>query len=419
MIKLEKVWRSIILFIYTIIIIISTTSCTGSREMQTIAIVTSMAVDLIENDKIVVTCEIVNPTSGGGTPGGSAGTSTGSSNLIFAQEEGETVFEALRNISLNFDRKLFFSHVNVLIFGEEFAKHGISEFMDMFLRDNELREDMYILIAKESKAYDVLGVKGEFSQSAGNYVNDVLSNSLDSGKSLRISIAEYYRYYYEVSNEPVLGIVRKKKKNIVDEDRKKENPEKTILEVDGAAVLKRDYLVGYFSPDETLGYNFITDRIKSGLIIFDIDEALKDHEAVIGKEGNLITVEILSSSTKRKIDITDDKINLNIDIKIKGSLGEVNKAIYVGNLDVVKALENACSKKVESFVMATMDKGQKQFMHDNFSIGEFVHRQYPQVWKEIAKDWKNIFPDISYSVNVHTDIVKTGIINVPSNLRKR
>lgn len=416
---MKKSWRNIILLTYTIIISILMTSCTGSRELQTLASVTSIAVDLVDNNKILITCEIVNPTSGGTATGGTAGTSALARDVVFAQGEGETVFEAIRNITLHFDRKLFFSHTTILIFGEEFAKNGITEFMDIFLRDNEPRENMYLLVAKGSKAYDVIGVKGELSLTAGNYINDLMNNYKYSSKSFRISMAEYYRYFYDVSNEPVIGNVRKIVKKVIDEERKKDTPEKAILDVGGGAVFRRDYLVGYLTEDEIFGYNFIVNQIKGGLIPFSTPENLKDNKAVIGKERNWTTVEIISSNTRKKIDIIDDKIHLNIDIKIKGFLGEVNKAIDVENLELIKVLENTCSEKVKSLVVDSIDKVQNEFKQDNFGIGEVVHREYPKLWKEIARDWNNIFPDISYSVNVHTDIVKTGIMNVPSNLRKR
>lgn len=407
--------KKILIILVNIIISILLTSCLGSRQLNTLGIVTAVGLD-IENGKVLITCEIINPTSSNL----SASTSTPTSeNVIFAQGVGDTVFEAIRDITLHFDRKLFFSHSNILIFGEEFAKKGITDFMDIFLRDYEPRENSYMVVAKGEKAYEIIGVRGELSQSTGNYLYDVLDNYKYNGKSKNISMADYYRYYYDISNEPVIGTVEKIEKKVIDVERRQKNPIKFVLDVSGGAVFKRDYLVGYFSQDEMLGYNFIVGEIGRGLVTFDTPEGLSNGESIIGKEGKYTTVEILKSKTKKDITIVDDEIHLNIDVRLRLALGEENKAVDISNLKVIEILEKAGSQKVKNLIVTTMDKGQKEFKQDNFSIGELVHRQYPKIWREIGKDWNNIFPEISYSVNVETEIVKTGITNVPSNLRRR
>ncbi len=408
--------NKIIILAYILMSSILLTSCIGSRELQTLAIVTAIGLDR-EGEEVLITCEIINPTTASSLMSSSPTSST--NNIVFAQGKGRTVFEAIRDIPLHFDRKLFFSHSNVLILGEEFAKRGITEFMDIFLRDNEPRENLYMVVAKGVMAYEIMGVRGELSQSAGNYIYDIIENFKYNGKCVEMTMSEYYRYYYDVSNEPVIGVVEKIEKKVIDEERKKDTPTKYILDISGGAALKRDYLLGYFSEDEIFGYNFITNGIKGGLITFKTPKGLTKGAAIIGKEGEFTSVEIFYAKTKRNIEITEGKILLNIDVKLRAGLGEESKAVDVGNLEVIHILEEASSKEVKRLISATMDKGQKQFKQDNFSIGEIVHQQHPEVWKEISKDWNSIFPEISYKVNVEIDIVKTGIINVPSNLRKR
>lgn len=411
----EKNKGNLIITIYLLAISIILSSCTGGREIQELGIVTSIGMD-IEDDKVIVTCEVIN-TASGNTQSGSSTHSP--KEVVFIQGEGTTVFEAIRDTTLIFDRKLFFSHINTLILGEEFAKKGIAEFLDLVLRDDEPRENMYILVAKGGKAYDIMGIKGDLSQSAGNYLHDILEDSRYNGKSLNITVAEYYRYYYEVSNEPVIGIVQKREKRVIDEERKKNEPTKSILDVGGGAVTKRDTLIGYFTPDEMFGYNFIVDYIKGGLIVFNTPKELSENKPIIGSEGKFTVVEILKSKTKKNVTITDGKIHLNINVKVRGALAEENKAIDISNMEVIDVLERASSEEVKKLISKTLDKGQKEFQQDNFSIGELVHHKYPKVWKKISKDWNNIFSEITYNINVETEIVKTGIINVPSNLRKR
>lgn len=412
-IEMTKPKRILVAVIYLITTSLILSSCTGAKGLQKLDIVTAVGVD-IENEKIIVTCEISNP--GSGKPSMDAGSSASKS--IFVQGVGNTVFEAIREISLYSDRKLFFSHATVLILGEDLAKKGISGFLDLFLRDYEPRENIYMVVAKDAKAYEIMGIGGELSGSVGKSLFGILNNFKSNGKMINITIAEYFRYYYDISNEPVIGVVMKEEQKEIDEEKKKDTTMKKILNVEGGAALKRDRLIGYFTGDEMIGFNFIVNDIKGGLITFKTPNGLEEGKSVIGTEGKYTTIEILKSKTKNDIKIDKGKIHLNINVKLRGALHEEEKAIDLKNTQVINIIENSCSKEVERLISRTLDKGQKEFENDNFSIGVAVHQQYPKVWREIAIDWDNIFPDITYSVNVETNIVKTGIINVPSNLRR-
>lgn len=404
--------KDIIIVIHLIITSLFLVSCTGSRELNRLFIVTSTGIDL-EDEKVLITCEVLNPKSSKASPSDSNLEDT-----ILIQGMGDTVYEAIRNATLHSDRKLFFSHNNILIIGEEFARTGISDFMDLFLRDNEPRENVYILVAKDSKAYNIMGNKANLGQSLGEYLSNTLDNFKYTGKSIRITIAEYYRYYYDVANEPVIGVVKNIEERKIGTELNKEKDKRYVLDLSGGSVLKKGSLIGYFSEEEILGYNFIVNRIEGGLIVFQVPEELTKGNILIGKKGQFTTVEILRSKTKNDIEIVGDKIHLTINVKLKVSLAEEEEAVDSGNPEILKEIEKACSEQIKDIISITMDKGQKEFKQDNFSIGVLVHHKYPEIWKKISKDWHNIFSEISYDVNVETNIIKTGIINTPSNIRK-
>lgn len=88
------------------------------------------------------------------------------------------------------------------------------------------------------------------------------------------------------------------------------------------------------------------------------------------------------------------------------------------DLKVKKVIEDACSNKVKEYISRTMDKAQKEFRVDTFGIDALFHSKYPEIWKEVSNEWETIFTDISYKVNVKTDIQRTGLIDVPTNIEK-
>lgn len=417
---MNKTIKVLILNIYLIMVSIFMSSCIGSvggREINRMAIVTSVGIDY-EDEKVIMTFEVVNPAAGD-TSSEAGPNSSGTQAFVYPQGIGKTVKEAITNANLHFDKKIFLSHSNLMIIGEEFAKRGITDLMDFFLRDNEPREDMYMVVAKGARAYDIIGVRAGLGRASGNYLYDILNNFPFNARSINISIAEKFRYFYDVANEPVVGVVQIRKIRQFDREKKGEEPIKEVLDVSGGAVLKRDYLIGYFNEDEMIGFNFIVNEIKGGILVFRTPVEPNDNNVIIGKDGRFTSVDILRAKSKNNISVDNGKIHLTIDVKIRGALNEINQAFNVADPEVISRIEKACSEKVKELISTTLEKSQKEFKNDNFSIGIAVHQQHPKLWKEIAKDWENIFPEISYDVNVETTLVKTGLMNAPANVRKR
>lgn len=412
--------KKLTIILYIIISSIFLSSCVsevGGREIEKIAIATSIGIDY-ENEKVVITCEVASP-SVNNSSGSSVPSSPISKGFVYPQGRGDTVRDAINNINLHFDKKIFLAHSNLLIIGEEFAKRGITDLMDFFMRDNEPREDMYVVVAKEAKAYDIIGVRAGLGRATGNYLYDILNNFPYNAKSINISFAEKYRYFYDIGNNPVIGVVWLEEVKAFDIEERRAMQTKIVLNATGGAALRRERLWGYFTGDEMIGFNFIVDEIRGGSIVFRTPDGSKEDISIIGQEGKFTTVNILRSKTKNKISVNDGKIHLTINVKLRGELNEINQAIDVGNSQTILRIENACSQKVKELISATLNKGQKEFKQDNFSIGVAVHEQYPKLWKEISENWQDIFPEISFDVNVETTIVKSGLINTPANVRKR
>lgn len=405
--------KKIFIILYALCISLILSSCTGGRELNQLAIVTTIGIDK-EGEDILLTCEVSNPLYNPGIDG----VSSASQSVVFIHGKGKTLLEAIRDISLNFDRDLFFSHATTLILGEDLAREGIVKNLDYLLRAQEPREDIKIVVAKDSKAKEIMRVRGDLNLSVGIYISNLLDKFDVNGKTIKINLAEYYRYYYDENNEPVIGVVEKQEIKEVGVKEGEEGPTKNVLSVGGGAVTKRDSLIGYFTPDEMLGFNFIVNDVKGGVITFATSNELNKGIPIIGKEGKYTSLEILKSGTKQRVIVKDGRPHLDINVKIRASLIEEERASDLDDKEVLKILEDLSSKTVEEIITKTLDKGQKEFKQDNFSIGRGIHKSKPDLWEEVSKDWDNIFPDLSYSVNVETKIVKLGIINRPSNLRK-
>ncbi len=401
--------KSLIIFIL-FIILISLTSCTGARELDTLGIVVTTGVDLVDG-KIIITNEVINPAAGAGAKGTDVDIKT-----EFVQGSGYILGDAIARTLLSFDRELYYPHNQLIIFGEECAKNGIGAYIDAISRDTEQRESAFLLVAKGDKAYNIMGIDSGISGSPGKYLYDILNGEKYNGQTRTLTLSEFLRYYYRSNEGYILGEVHVLKKPEI--NKMKSSNTLDVLCVEGGAVFTGDKLVGYYSGDEMIGFNILVDELKSTDIIFDTPNYIEDTKRQIASKGKYSDIRVVKSKTKLDIKLEHEELHLYINVKIGGKLMETMELLDINNPATLKIVEQACAKKVKEIIGMTLRKGQKEFGVDSFSIGELVHRKYPKLWKVIKDDWSTIFAELGYTIDVNVTIGDTGFTNMPPNLRR-
>lgn len=398
--------KKIIALIIIILLAIFISSCKEQGELEDIGIVIATALDY-EDEEIVLTVEVIIPLD-------RVEASAESSSMIL-QERGDSVMEAIRNVTLNFDRKLFFSHNLIIIFGEDLARNGIVNYLDFFTRDSEPRESAYMLVAKEAKAYEIIGINSSLSGSGGEYLEDVIDNSLYTLKSRGLSVNEFFKYYYD-RKTPLLSIVEIREVPDIDPI-SGQIGRRNILDVRGGAPFYLDKLVGYYSPEEMIGFNFLIDEVQEGIIVFEVPMKFAKKSNIISQIGENTTFEIVKGNTKNSIEIVEGKINLNIDVDVKGMVIEDNRGLDITNLVVEGGVEEACAEEIKEYITMTMEKAQ-ELKTDSFGVNHLFYMKYPEEYRKIEDTWREEFSKIDYSIDVNVDIIKTGLTNTPTNTKR-
>lgn len=417
----DKMKRKLILLSTILFWVFIMTGCWNSKELNTLGIVTAIGVDW-KDKEILVTAEVINPRSVKGM------SEAKPEELVkYVQGRGDTIFEAFRNIASKLDRRIFLSQNKVFIFGEEFAKRGLTDYMDLFQRDEEFRETSYILIAKGKQATDVMGVYGGIEEVPGVYMEDIIKNKRNNAKLISINISEYLKYYYDSGRQPILGVVYKEEKDPISKPDTSKGKKEYELIIEGSSVFSREKLVGYLTAEETRALNFVGNRIEGGIIEFPtpitkVDsystptpqtEGLSSDVRPMVKGGSVF--QITKSKTKNNIDIVNGKLILNTKVKMKGIIGEVIGDIDISKEEAIKLMEEHCSRQVQKEIENTIKKVQKEYKIDIFGFGSLMHRKYPEKWHGIKNDWDNIFSETDIKVEVETNIIRTGLVNTPTN----
>ena len=178
--------------------------------------------------------------------------------------EGKTVFEVARKFQTYNEKQVFWGYAEFFIIGEEAAREDIIKYLDLLSRGQELRHNSRILIVKDATAEELLAI----SKTGALYVPQLLNNLLNStgfmsvsGKLELIELMGRLDDEYSDIIIPALHIAPK------DPDgQKKAGSDEIEIRLEGYAVFKDAKLITFADKQESMGINFITNKVKSGVI---------------------------------------------------------------------------------------------------------------------------------------------------------
>lgn len=165
--------------------------CWSKKELDEISILSGVGIDIGEQNKLRLTMQVIlhremKIESQSGKRGGEE---KPTQNVV---AEGNSLIDANRNYVLQSGRRGYWSHINVLIIGEELAKKGIGQILDVLERDQEVRRRTYLLVSK-GEAKDILNAETIDLEIIQAYnISDMVKLSGANGKSVMIDLHKYF-----------------------------------------------------------------------------------------------------------------------------------------------------------------------------------------------------------------------------------
>jgi spore germination protein KC len=369
------------------------TGCWDRRELNELGIALALGIDKVE-DEYQVTAQVVVPSEI------STKSSTGRSPVTLFQANGETVYEALRKLTKNSPRKIYPGHLRMLVIGEDLAEEGIGESLEFLSRDWEFRSDFYVVIAKDMTAEEILNVTTTLEAIPANKMFNTLKTSEAAWAATSgIVLDELITDLTNEGKEAVLtGILVTGNQEIGTSKQNVESitPEARIV-YDQLAVFKKDKLLGWLTEQESRGYNDITNTVENTISVISCP-----------KEGK-ISIEIIQLKSDIKGRVNKGKPEVDVNIKVKGNVGDVECQINLSEPKTIAELEKITKKDMEDNINLTIETVQKQYESDIFGFGEAIHRSNPKEWKKIKEQWdKGGFSELTANVKVDVKLQHTG-----------
>lgn len=367
-----------IAFVLFLILMLLQTGCWNAREINELAFVLSIGLDKA-GDGFKVTAQIAKPATYSKAPSGGGITEKGKPFWVVSST-GKTIFEAIRNMASISPRRIFWSHIKVIVISEELARSNTLEIFDFFSRNPELRLRTLVAVTP-GEAGKVLEFEPMMEKDPSLHLEKIIENKNLTGKAYGIMLKDFLEDYLDPDVGPVTSRI------ILDQ-----SEPKPVLKINGAYIFSGNKLAGSLNEEETRGLLWIKNKINDSVMVVNCPY-----------DGLPVTLEIKKSKSTFKSNM--DNGTPYFTIKVDTSAGLTEQACLTDFNDpqkldgLKKALESAIQKDIQSMITTAKDFGV-----DFPGFSRILHRQHKDEWHQISADWHELFRNIEVKIIVKADI---------------
>ncbi|MEA4896215.1 MAG: Ger(x)C family spore germination protein [Oscillospiraceae bacterium] len=313
------------------------------------------------------------------------------------ETDGNTVFECVRKLMELASKKLYFGHCKTIIIGEELAVRGITEVIDLPIRNHEMRSEIDLMIAKDSTGRDFMMTEGLTTPIASyKLYNLTRTFPISVGEALTHKM---YKIYNNVHTDGVSTIIPALEIRMAEEQR--------LLKLAGGAVFCGDRLTGYIDNVQVKYLSIITNKLKTGLITIED----KDNTE------SFMSFEIYRTSAKTRLSFGDDGPKVNISVNMSVIVGEIESEFDFSKSEEIEKTRHLLEDEIQKKCTAVIEQAQKDYGCDLLGICVIMQRDYPEKWELYKAEWSSSFEKIPISVESTIRITGSGVNN--RSTRKR
>ena len=329
-----------------IILIISLTGCWDYREMIEYADIVSIAIDEGTESRYIITLE-----------GKKFSQSIDiEAKAVIYSGKANSVLDGLRSAIKQTGRVLYIGSVRAIIISEDIAKEGVREVLDYFIRSNQTRLLSGLYIARGTTAASLIEDTSMYSEFAGYEIDEATRQ------------IELHGSYQNENNLFSIGdrLLDPYKSPLATALETRDLPlNKKTFSIAGIACFNGDRLVGYIEKD------FIPIFGGNGVLSIPCDDY------------GVVSLNIYKSKSKRSYEYKNNKVYLNIDVKMEISYTENGTNKY-GIDEITK--EEIIGHVIDYFelnIPALHEYAKKELQTDVLEIEEFFRKYHFSTWKKI------------------------------------
>ncbi|CAM5787822.1 MULTISPECIES: Ger(x)C family spore germination protein [Brevibacillus] len=372
-----KIASIIVILIHSLLL----TGCWDRVEVNDLALILAFAVDKEEDGLYRMSVQLPLVSSLGGPSGGGGGTS-GDKSYYVDSATGKTLREANNVLQSRMSRKLFYAHHRVIVIGEETAKSGLREILDVIARFPENRLTAYMVVAK-GKGFDLLKAQPQFERFSAEAMRELIKMV---GVTVTVKdIAQMLNTPGVDAYLPVLASVDSRPKG-----KSKE------IELIGFSMFRDDRFAHFLTLEHAKGIRWFQPTFYSYATDFDI------------RKNREISVQVNQGRMEITPIVRNGKVHFQINVHARAAIIEDHSGTDWGNSKNLRMLENKLAANISEGIRTTLQEMVKN-QSDIAGLGLVLARKYPQLWKtSFRENWDKHLKAVTFEIRTRATVPNIG-----------
>jgi len=364
--------------------------CWSSKEIDRLSVLIGVALDHNESKnassegRLAVTIQTL-------TTGASAlnSQSQGQSSVrpyINMLATGNSVYEAIREMSLRTDKPPIGHHLKAIVVSAEVARrNSLENLLDFFMRDNDIRPGSLVFVSN-GRANRVFELKRS-EEIPSFHMAGITENRYRTSKILPPTTLGKIKGDIKAGASLLLP-------NIISQDGK--------LRLSGAGVIrgKTKKLVGLLTEEEVLGVVWMTGSGKGG-VMSAIDPSTK----------RPVVYEVNSMDSTIRSFVSGDRVSFKVSIRSIGRVMENwSRPEESSNQQFLDYQTRLFERKIGDLVDRTIEKIQREYKTDVLGFRDRLRIEHPRAWERFKSDWDDRFAQADISTDVKIRIEDYGLV---------
>ena len=392
---MKKLFKKFLALIMLLIILFNLSGCYDATGIEQLAYVIAIGLDITENNELELILQIATTE---GSDSSSSGSSQ-SSETTLTSVTCSSINSGIALINSHISKKVNLSHCQKIVFSEKLAYLVLSEYLDTFANNIELRTDCNIVISKCTAKDYLKNVKPSLETLTARYYEASLNSYEYTGYTVNNNLSEFYSSVKDTYSQAyaTLGGI-----NTVSSDNSSsinadytagEHPveDKDVIETLGIAVFHGDKLVGELTGLDSICHLIVNNQLDR--CVLSVPSPFENHKYID-----------LKLTSDKKTECSVSQINssplINIDVYLIGyglSLNENTSYNSDESLNLIKDYaEKYIKTQIENYLYSTA----KIYNSDICGFGRYAVTNYLTLDAWYNSKWLEHYKNSFFNVNV-------------------
>lgn len=354
--------------------------CAPHTELNEKAIVMAIGIDY-EEDMYSVTFQYYSPTG----LGGRTLVDNSQPNVLTASGTGENVYGALEDASFRCGRELMLGVTQIIIIGEEAAKHSVDRVLDFTKSYFQSHPDMMITVA-EGKAEEMLKVKFNEGIVSTEKLKFMLTNAEKSGIAELPSALSLFIALQTKQKSACLPRLR-----LIDDGKSDASQDGKTLEIAGGVLIKDGAAIDETDIETVSGLQLLCCKAQTATVTVDFG-------------GEKISVGLVDVKTEIKPSQEDGRLILNVTVTSEGRYLIDPHSSYADSDN--REIEALCGQRLIGRMEAALENTVHKYGADPFLIEKTVRHYDYGLWKSIEENFEEYLKNSEFRIETKIDIDK-------------